>query len=45
MLTHNIYANLTPIPGHGAEVLLVENGESNTAGSNIGSLKLFVKRG
>jgi len=49
--SHITYSNLTPIPDHRVEVLLVENGEyltelsSNTAASTIDSLKIIVKRG
>jgi len=49
--SHITYSNLIPIPDHGVEVLLVENGEyltelcSNTAGSTTGSPKIIVKRG
>jgi len=43
--SHITYSNLTPIPDHGVDVFLVENGEyltelcSNTAGCNISRLK------
>ena len=43
--SHITYSNLTPIPDHGVEVLLVENGEyltelcSNTAGLLLARLK------